>query len=735
MFSTYAFVVVPASASCVDSFTGLALPFAIAGMLYRPSSGAASATATPVTRLLQYASTSADDAVLSSYAMVGVDASSAQTGAVEALRSSTQATRLTGLRMLAADTRLSSLIVIASASLAAFPAGTIPACATAETRATAVYKALARQASAAALDLTSSSLLAAVLTDAAATDCKAAEATTSRSEVTALVAQAAQLYQTAAASLSLSNSSVQAELLALPLAALSLASRVSYVVQTAGAPSLASLAGNPQAVAQLTGGWTAQLNAAPVRLAAMGYALGFTAIPADLRLTVRSTGALAACKVAVENPYQMTATTATTDDKGAVNLTSAMGPLVTVPAGCRDTVLSTANSTVVTAIPLPVLLPIGTDNATIDSVSALVTAVFKASAAAATWAPRHISSADYSTVYNYFGVGRSSAADALPAGADFVRQNWNATLPIATRAYLLNLRVAAVVGPTSKFVAGYLKAGYTPDVVARVLLSTMAQDLLSAGLKLGDQDYMTKVMVNYITAQQATRRSLATTLSISQLTAVISAVASTVSQSTAILTQLDQQVASAAAAGSPVDAAVVLRSAAQVASVQQTSMSAALAELADAAAAGDATALEALTTAFTANFTGSALQAHVQSASVDSGALIDQLSDGTTTDPGVDGGAATASAVSKGVNVPVVVGCTVGIIGGAAVIGAAVLMTIKARRASSHISPRSSGHHDSAAPASAGAGGAAVAPADVESGQGAEAAPARPAAAGAAAPE
>ncbi|GIL68449.1 hypothetical protein Vafri_21725, partial [Volvox africanus] len=128
-------------------------------------------------------------------------------------------------------------------------------------------------------------------------------------------------------------------------------------------------------------------------------------------------------------------------------------------------------------------------------------------------------------------------------------------------------------------------------------------------------------------------------LSADLLSQLLTAVASTVSQSSALLSSLDQKVVAAADAGSSLDMALVFQNAAQIASVQQTGMAAALMQLAAAAATGDI-AVESLTAAFENSFTGNNLQSQVQSAVVDTSALSGMMSSAVnlTTAPQVGNG-------------------------------------------------------------------------------------------------
>ncbi|GLI59682.1 hypothetical protein VaNZ11_001622, partial [Volvox africanus] len=118
--------------SCTDEFTGLTLPFAISGIMDRTSTLDAEpfVVVSPVTKLLQYVSSADEHHVKAAYGFVGVDASNGLNGGLAAIKSSTAKIRRTGIRMVFADATLSSLVITAVAALAAFPAGTLPTCAT-----------------------------------------------------------------------------------------------------------------------------------------------------------------------------------------------------------------------------------------------------------------------------------------------------------------------------------------------------------------------------------------------------------------------------------------------------------------------------------------------------------------------------------------------------------------------------------------------------------------------------
>ncbi|GLI59683.1 hypothetical protein VaNZ11_001623, partial [Volvox africanus] len=136
--------------------------------------------------------------------------------------------------------------------------------------------------------------------------------------------------------------SFTAELTVMPLEALAVSSRVLYVVQSNAVAALMGLDMNAQAVQNLLTGWSRLLELAPVSLQAMAQVLGLASVPsaADVRIVARSTGGLTHCQVSVNDVYQMSMTSAVTDDKASALLRDVMGPMVTVTPGCRDAVLS-----------------------------------------------------------------------------------------------------------------------------------------------------------------------------------------------------------------------------------------------------------------------------------------------------------------------------------------------------------------------------------------------------------
>eukprot|EP00198_Chlamydomonas_reinhardtii_P012335 XP_001701672.1 predicted protein [Chlamydomonas reinhardtii] len=403
-------------------------------------------------------------------------------------------------------------------------------------------------------------------------------------------------------------------------------------------------------------------------------------------------------------------------------------PQVSLPAGCRDAALSTSTRTSVSTFALSVLLPPGIESAALNPAAALATALFLYKAGASdTFPSRAIAPSDFALIYSAFKLGLAGAADELPASADFVRQNFGnasaAAAVLGTRAYLLNLRLSAMAGPTSAFLAGL--TGGQVDAAAAQMMAAFARDLAAGNFTVTSSastsadgstsddtsTYLANAMMQVYQKHQeqhSSRRQLlqSATLTTDQLTALMASAAQVVAASTALLTQLDKQVASAAAAGSPLDAAVVFRQAAQVASVQQTALTAALVQLAAAAASGNASEVAALSNKMASDFTGTALSAAVQSAAVSQAALTDMLaSSGISTQPS----APAASSSGSSSNVAVIVGCTVGIVGGAAVIAGVAAFMMHRRRAAQKISHKTDGGVDVAyAPTGAAAVGVAT---------------------------
>ncbi|KAG2446823.1 hypothetical protein HYH02_008383 [Chlamydomonas schloesseri] len=683
-------VVIGTSSTCTDSFTtATALPYSLSSpwsLAPAPSSTSPlPLTITPATSLLRFlpagsaaAAAAPAAAIQTAYGMLGVSdaASVGLTGPLDALRLASPASRLVGVRMLLADAALSSAVVIAAGALAAFPAGSLPACGTADARADAVQKALARlatrtSASSPSLDLTSTTLVSEAVAAAAMDACGGTVATLTQADVARVLSSAAAAYAAtagadfAALSATAPNAvggnavvSRAVELTALPLEAVSAAARIAAVTAARLPAALANLGADANAVSSLVSDWTNQLGAAAVATDAMAARLGLPALasPAAARLSVRSSGVLTQCQVSARSVYLGgAALRATTDITGVATLSSMPSALVTVPSGCRDAALSVNGRTVTTKVGLQVLLPAGVDTAVINAAAALATAFFfisnsaassSASASASSTAPRHILPSDFQAVYAYFGIGAAGAADALPANTDFIRQGWGSGTALDARAYLLNARLMSALGPTCEFVSALLKGARTPEQVAYGFVGQMARDLQAGALKLDS---------------------------------LLSTVADTVVQSSAILSQLDTQVTSAAAAGQPVEsvATAAVRSAAQVAAVQQGSLATTLGQLAAAATSGDTTAVTQLTTTLSTNFTGEALMQQVNTAAVDTSAI--------TTGTGVAQSSGTASSGTPVDTSTIAMAAGVAVGGAVLVFGVAVvaIVVVKRRRARS----------------------------------------------------
>lgn len=166
--------------------------------------------------------------------------------------------------MLYGDTAVSVLVQLLAGALAALPPASLPSCTGPRAREDAVYVALATRATppSGTLDLSYDQVVQEAFT-AAAFSCGANTVTVSLPATGAVAGAAATLYGTALAELSVDSTATAgagedrvSELSAMPLAALTLAARVSYVVQSRGAAALAALGGNPGAASTLvTGKW------------------------------------------------------------------------------------------------------------------------------------------------------------------------------------------------------------------------------------------------------------------------------------------------------------------------------------------------------------------------------------------------------------------------------------------------------------------------------------------------
>ncbi|GLI59820.1 hypothetical protein VaNZ11_001788 [Volvox africanus] len=676
-------VVQPAGSSCKDAFTGLPLPFAVGAPWTTPASGTAQVTVTPATRLLAY--TNLTDAanttgvIPAAYRLFGVDASGAESGALAALKQPTAYERLTGVRMLAVDTALTSLVVTAVPAVAA-ATSTSTACSSAELRIDAIFDALAAKA-ATGLNLTSPSLCPAVI-QATVAACNGTNANTEDASL-----KACRVYDKAVATLVEMNAEEQA---IIPLAAVGLMVRVSYVVQAVGVAAVTSaINGNVSAVDDLMAGWNAHLATAPINLTAILLALGLGDAPsaASPSIFVRGSGSLTNCQVSFNQIVDPVNTkNSTTNAKGVAIFTNVTSGLVTVPSGCRDAALSVSSKVARSPFSMNALVP----QSLIGGPIFLSPAAYLATAAFLVRqrheAPRGITAADYDAVYNYFGIGVAGAADALPQGADFVRQNWPDSSALVVRSYLLNQRLLGAVGPSSSFMSGLLKHEVSTDDVSQSFVEAMSYDMVNKTLKPDDKDYLIGLMRRYYQSRiQASsssgRRRLLQTLDLTQLNQLLASVASAVAEVSNQLLNLDHQVQVAVAAGQTVDVGALLLTAAKVSSVAQSALTNMLTELAAAASSGNTTALTALTSQLSTSFSTAGLQSLVQSATVDeTGIGAVGNSDGTPTvepsgtAPPVLPAALPPSTEKKTVNTGAVVG---GVIGGV-VIGAMIVVIVAA---------------------------------------------------------
>ncbi len=169
--------------------------------------------------------------------------------------------------MLYGDTAVSVLVQLLAGALAALPPASLPSCTGPRAREDAVHVALATRATppSGTLDLSYGQIVQEAFT-AAAFSCGATTVAVSLPATGAVAGAAATLYGTALAELSIDNTASASaattragedrvsELSAMPLAALTLAARVSYVVQSRGAAALAALGGNPGAASTLVAG-------------------------------------------------------------------------------------------------------------------------------------------------------------------------------------------------------------------------------------------------------------------------------------------------------------------------------------------------------------------------------------------------------------------------------------------------------------------------------------------------
>ncbi|KAG2493110.1 hypothetical protein HYH03_008773 [Edaphochlamys debaryana] len=681
--------------SCTDAYSGASLPLIASTFSGDVSPGSAlprQTVLTPATSLLTYGATAApseaNSTVVMAYGMVGANATLATAGPLEALRSASPARRwLAGARMVMADAAVASFVLTASAALAAFPAGSAPGCTSPAAFAAAAFSGLASLASPAApLDLAAATTFSAGLTAAGAA-CGVTQATLSSAAVAPITAQADLLYATAVAGLALPPARLT-EATALPLAPLAAAARAVSVVGARAAAALGAVGGGGLGVAELVADWPSQLASAGVSLGAMAAGLGLDPLPepSGLRLLLRGSGPLTLCQVSLRNVYHATTVSASSDLAGAASLTGASSGMVTVLSGCRDSVLS-VDRTVNHKFALQVLLPLPAGSAVVNAVGALATAAFLlafGSTTAAPAGPRHITADDYARVYAYFGVGRSGSRVPLPAGTDFVRQGWAAGGAMDARAYLLNVRLEAALGPAAEFVSGLLGGSPGVDAVASGLVGRLAADLAGGTLDLDSADYVQRIMKeNYKaragsgsasgSASSSVRRRLrAVQLTDEQLDSVTATAAASISQTSVLIAQLDQQVE--ASPDNATAASAAMFGGAQVASVAQTSLSASLASLAAAAASGDTAAVAGLQAQVAANFSGTNLRNQVTSAAVDTTSVSGGQSD-TSTQSGSDGqgSGGGGSGPSAGLIAGVVVG-------GVALLAAVAVVALAAKR-------------------------------------------------------
>eukprot|EP00198_Chlamydomonas_reinhardtii_P012538 XP_001701875.1 predicted protein [Chlamydomonas reinhardtii] len=450
-----------------------------------------------------------------------------------------------------------------------------------------------------------------------------------------------------------------AEFVSVPLEAAALAARVLAVVQTRGVAAAAN--------------WAAELDAVSISRAAISSTLAVSPVlpstAVNLRLNVRAAGPLSQCPVSYKDFTSPTSPRSpTTSDAGVVSMSQVTVGIATVPGGCKDNALSSVNRTVSSKFSMRALLPPGVENAALDVVAYLASAVFTMDQARSlkeeSAPPRLINVDDYKKVYNALGV-----TDALPAGTDFARQNWVSTTltgaNLIARAYFLNQKLQGALGPTCGFLAGLTRGKRTVDDVAASFVDRLASDLIDGTLRLDDKTYLNGLMRAYLTnganlpvtfpsakfgSSAVGRRLLQAdptatddllSFDLEQLGALLDSVATAVADSSNKLVQLEQEVAAAAASGTPVNIAEKLQQAAQVASVQQSSLSDSLTtlaqEVAAAVAANDtaalATKLQSATDAIKADYAPEKLTAMIQSAQVNTAAIKTVAEAGTAVDP------------------------------------------------------------------------------------------------------
>ncbi|EFJ44051.1 hypothetical protein VOLCADRAFT_118880 [Volvox carteri f. nagariensis] len=703
--------------NCTDAFTGQQLPFSISApwLIPPPENSTARVIVTPATRLLVHVLRSQNGSNFSAdtfgsglgissvaYSLLGVYASDVEGGAFQALRNNFLE-RLKGVYMLYADTALAALVVIAAPAVS-FAAPNSALCPTPDAYVDAIFDSLValRPEQSFALDLTNTTLCTNVIR-VATEQCGGGAAAAATAAATVC-----RLYGNAVATL-LSPDNSPEDLALVPLAAVALAARVSYVVQVkAVAAAAAALAGDGTAINALIEATlyaelifskavatpaVPHIRKSPPPPPAYGPrdptgALGLDAVPTvgAISVHVRASGSLTGCTV---NYFQVTdvlnSQNASTNDKGVATFSNVTFGLATAYPGCRDAALSVGGKTVRSQMTMRAFVPpsvIGS-SVFINPAAYLASLVYMYNLSEQ--APRTISAADYAAVYNYFGVGVAGAADALPSDADFVRQNWRDSSPLVARVYLLNQRLLNAIGPASSFMSGLLNYTISTDDVAQSYFANMSYHLIQKTLQPDNKTYLKGLMRDsYIewTGQlsngsdgnrsPARNRRLQQILDLTTLDQLLTAVSSAVAEVSSMLVQLDRQVTTAAAAGQTVDVTAVLLSAAKVASVAQSSLTTVLTDLAVAASTGNTAALTALTTALAANFSTAGLQAQVQNAQVDEsgiGAVSDATLQGSGNAASPPPPAPPASKKKKTVSMPVLAGI---IIGGAFAAGIAV---------------------------------------------------------------
>ncbi|KAG2493856.1 hypothetical protein HYH03_008072 [Edaphochlamys debaryana] len=645
------------SGLCVDGFAGVPLPHTLSALWCTPAALAGSAPSAPSPLLLSPATTllrrsaaaaassaataTAEGALAEAYALLGVDTSAAAAsapsgdapaGALAALASSSAASRQAGVRMLFADAALTAAVTtIAAAIGAAFPAaaadgagGLGAQCASGAQRADLAISVLAARR--APLNLTSADLFSRVLDDTAAA-CGLDAAALASPTASAVFSQARALHGALEAELRLGQAGVSGsssssssgssrvdELTALPLEVVATAGRVVNVVARRAPAALAAAAAGDGglAAAALLQGWTSELGAATVDLGAMAASLGLGAVPpavAALQVSARSTGALTSCPASL-------------------------------PAGCRDSALSVNGTVVPSVIPLQALLPIPASpdaRAVMNTVAAVSSSAFVQRATSATTAfpPRHVSAHDYAVPYTFYGIGVAGGTDALPAGCDFVRQNWPAGSALDARAYILNVRFESVVAPAAQLLSGLLGGAQaaTPEGIAPGLLSLMAGDLLSGALSLESDGYV-ESLATAGAAAPATARHLLELSSAGRSLAQTCQTCPGLDTVPRLLKSIDSSVAASDSSESPSALADAMNSAARAAAVAQTSLSTALSDLGAAATSGDPAALSSQLDSLNSRFTGSSLLALVEAAPINAVASAPAASASPSPSPG-----------------------------------------------------------------------------------------------------